>query len=199
MSLTDYEKNVRTHALLMGIAFLVVIPIGVLIARYLRTFTNRWWWAHWLINFIVAGPLIFTGWGMAPSANDLSGMPIDHHKTVGYVILGLYIAQIAIGLFIHAVRVPFLFIFHRPLQNYFHAILGLVILAMASYQIHDGIYTVWPFVTANIPPVKDSAKHAWLALLIIFWVLYFIGLAFLPRQYRQEREGSLLKQDKEAS
>lgn len=29
-----------------------------------------------------------------------------------------------------------------------------------------------------------------------FWVLYFIGLAFLPRQYRQEGEGRLLKQDK---
>ena len=41
MSLTEYEKKVRTHALLMGIAFLVIIPMGVLIARYLRTFTNR--------------------------------------------------------------------------------------------------------------------------------------------------------------
>jgi len=199
MALTDYEKKVRTHALLMGIAFLVVIPTGVLIARYLRTFTNRWWWAHSLINFIVAGPLVFAGWGMAGSAHHLSRMPIDHHKRVGYTILGLYIAQIVIGLFIHVVRVPFLFIFHRPPQNYFHAILGLVILAMAGYEIHDGIYTEWPFMTANIPPVKDSAKHAWLALLIIFWVLYFIGLAFLPRQYSQEREGSLLKQDKEAS
>ena len=41
MSLSEYEKKVRTHALLMGIAFLVIIPTGVLIARYLRTFTNR--------------------------------------------------------------------------------------------------------------------------------------------------------------
>jgi hypothetical protein len=41
MSLTDYDKKVRTHALLMGIAFLVIVPTGVLFARYLRTFTNR--------------------------------------------------------------------------------------------------------------------------------------------------------------
>ena len=40
-----------------------------------------------------------------------------------------------IGIFIHAVRVPFLFIAHRPPQNYFHATLGLVILAMAGYQV----------------------------------------------------------------
>jgi hypothetical protein len=111
---------------------------------------------------------------------------LTRKQRVGYAILGLYIAQIVIGVFIHSVRVPFLFIFHRPPQNYLHAILGLVILAMAGYQvrplppnvllplplillnqIHDGIYTEWPFMTANIPPVSDSAKHAWLALLIV--------------------------------
>jgi hypothetical protein len=41
MSLTEYEKKVRSHALLVAIAFLVVLPLGVLIPRYLRTFTNR--------------------------------------------------------------------------------------------------------------------------------------------------------------
>jgi hypothetical protein len=38
-------------------------------------------------------------------------------------------------MFIHFVRIPILFIAHRPPQNYLHAILGLVILAMASYQV----------------------------------------------------------------
>ena len=41
MSLTDYEVKVRNHAVLMGTAFLVILPTGVLIARYLRNFTNR--------------------------------------------------------------------------------------------------------------------------------------------------------------
>jgi hypothetical protein len=41
MALTEYEKKVRNHALLVGIAFLVIVPLGVLIPRYLRTFTNR--------------------------------------------------------------------------------------------------------------------------------------------------------------
>jgi hypothetical protein len=39
--MSDYRDHVRNHALLAGIAFLVVIPLGVLIPRYLRTFTNR--------------------------------------------------------------------------------------------------------------------------------------------------------------
>ena len=68
----------------------------------------------------------WTSWTVATS---------DNEQRVGYAILGLYIAQIVIGMFIHVVRVPFLFIFHRPPQNYFHAILGLVILAMAGYQV----------------------------------------------------------------
>ncbi|KAH9993162.1 hypothetical protein BJV77DRAFT_1067309 [Russula vinacea] len=199
MSLTDYEVKVRNHAVLMGTAFLVILPTGVLIARYLRNFTNRWWWAHWLTNFVVAGSLIFAAWGEASKAHQISGWPLDHHKRVGYAIISLYIAQVVIGAFIHFVRIPFLFVGHRPPQNYFHAILGLCILAMAGYQIHDGMYTEWPNLTGNIPPVKNSAKHAWLALLIIFWVLYGIGLAFLPRQYRQEAEGRLLNQDKDAS
>ena len=104
MSLNEYEKKVRNHALLAGIAFLVVVPIGVLIPRYLRTFTNRsvhllyhsrtrprrhsyplsarrrWWWAHWIINFVVAGALLIASWSEASDANSLSGFPSDDHK-----------------------------------------------------------------------------------------------------------------------
>ena len=41
------------------------------------------------------------------------------------------------------------------------------LLNLGLVQIYDGIYTEWPFMTGNIPPIKDSAKHAWLALLIV--------------------------------
>ncbi|KAI0291150.1 hypothetical protein BC826DRAFT_1023950 [Russula brevipes] len=194
---TEYRDHIRNHALLAGIAFLVVIPLGVLIPRYLRTFTNRWWWVHLVINFIVASPLVFASWGMAARANGIFPTPIDHHKKVGYTIFGLYIAQFVLGVFIHSVRVPFLFIVHRPPQNYLHALLGLAILALAAYQIHYGLYDEWPEMIGE--PVKDYVKHAWLALVIVFWALYAIGLVFLPRQYKQESEGRLLKQDKEAA
>jgi hypothetical protein len=73
-------------------------------------------------------------WILAPS--DCSSLRFSVTKQrLGYAIFGLYIAQIVIGLFIHFVRVPFLFLFHRPPQNYVHVILGLVILAMAGYQV----------------------------------------------------------------
>ena len=37
----EFKKNASAHGLLAGFAFLVVLPVGVLIARYTRTFTNR--------------------------------------------------------------------------------------------------------------------------------------------------------------
>ncbi|KAH9963750.1 hypothetical protein BC827DRAFT_1190607 [Russula dissimulans] len=196
--LSEYEKRVRDHAILASTAFLIVIPLGVLIPRYFRTFTNLWWWSHWLLNFFVASPLVFAAWGMAARAKHISHYPMDHHKRVGYAIISLYIAQLLLGAFIHFVRVPFLFVFHRPPQNYFHMVLGAVILTMSAYQIHYGLYHEWPKGTGNVHPIKGWAKHTWLALVITFWSLFVIGLALMPRQYKQEREGRLLKQDKEA-
>ena len=56
-------------------------------------------------------------------------------QKVGYAIISLYIAQLLLGMFIHFIRVPFLFVGHRPPQNYLHPVLGLLILAMADYQV----------------------------------------------------------------
>ena len=39
--LKQHEKDANIHSILMGLSFLVIIPAGTLIARYMRTFTNR--------------------------------------------------------------------------------------------------------------------------------------------------------------
>ncbi|KAI0291142.1 hypothetical protein BC826DRAFT_970123 [Russula brevipes] len=184
----DQKDTARDHALLAGTAFLVVIPLGVLVPRYLRTFTNQWFWAHLIINFLIACPLVFACWGMAVQIDEEDG-PLDHHKPIHSAGL--------VGHNYSCLRAPFLSIAHRSLQNYLHAVLGLAILSMAAYQIHNGLYEEWPDTIGE--PVKDSAKHAWLALVIVFWALYGIGLVFLPRQYKQEREGRPQTEDKEAS
>ena len=38
----DFKKDASVHGLLAGLSFLVVLPAGVLIARYMRTFNNRY-------------------------------------------------------------------------------------------------------------------------------------------------------------
>ncbi|TFY80455.1 hypothetical protein EWM64_g3556 [Hericium alpestre] len=187
--LTPLEKKARNHGLLLSVGFLIFVPLGVLVARYARTFTNKWWFGHWIINFIISSPLIFAGWALGHQATNMSGLGHfnDTHKKVGLTLLVLYCFQLVLGIFIHFIRTPALFIMHRSPQNYFHAILGFAILALAAYNIHYGLYTEWMFVTGNLHPVPMSAKDAWLALMIIFWALYGIGLLLLPRQWKQER------------
>lgn len=38
---------------------------------------------------------------------------------------------------------------------------------MPIAQVHYGLYTEWVFSTGNLHPVPESAKHAWLALIIV--------------------------------
>jgi len=40
-SLDPHDATIRNHGLLASLAFLVLIPLGTLIARYFRTFTTK--------------------------------------------------------------------------------------------------------------------------------------------------------------
>ena len=64
-------------------------------------------------------------------------MIISHvtEQRIGLFIIGLYIAQLVLGLFIHYIRIPFPAFGHRPPQNFLHAVQGLVILGLANYQV----------------------------------------------------------------
>jgi len=188
--LTYYEVKARNHALLCTIGFLILLPLGALLPRIIRTFTQRWWIAHFVIQFLLAGPIIFAGWALGyQTANELFTGPrfSDPHEKIGLALLILYLIQLFFGLFIHFVKIPF-FHGHRPPQNYFHAILGLAILALAAYQVHYGLTFEWAFATGNLHEVPKSAINAWEALVIIFWALYGLGLLLLPRQYSQEKQ-----------
>jgi hypothetical protein len=99
--LLPYEKKGRNHALLCTIGFMILLPIGVLVPRYLRTLTQRcvslynltvylfnlhlaarWWFAHWIIQFLISGPVIFAGWALGyQTTNELfSPRFSDHHE-----------------------------------------------------------------------------------------------------------------------
>ena len=57
------------------------------------------------------------------------------HRTIGQVLVFLYVAQVVIGLFIHYIKFPSLFGSHRPPQNYIHVLLGIAILALSAYNV----------------------------------------------------------------
>lgn len=90
----------------------------------------------------------------------------------------------------------------RPPQNYFHAVFGLTIIALAMYQIRTGYKVEWPMYTQLAVP--NGVNALWVAWCIVrpsvmvpfrhdahhvcqlLPILYAAGLWFLPKQYKQE-------------
>ncbi|KAF9049708.1 hypothetical protein BJ165DRAFT_939693 [Panaeolus papilionaceus] len=183
-----YQKMIIAHAVFAAVGFLVFLPFGALYARYLRTFIpTKWFQGHWIVQFLVAGISITIGVALGiQSVNEAGARHLDDtHKRWGIGIFSLYVVQCALGAVIHFVKNPHRA--RRPPQNYIHAIFGLLTIALSFYQVYTGFNREWPAATG-----RGAAPEA---VRIVFWVwlgivpfLYLAGLAFIPKQYRQESE-----------
>lgn len=60
------ENLIRLHAFLVSFGFLVLLPLGALVARYSRVYNVKLFPYHWKINFYVAGPIITVGVLLGP-------------------------------------------------------------------------------------------------------------------------------------
>jgi len=107
----------------------------------------------------------------------------DNNMKWGVAIFALYFAQAAFGAAVHWFKPRNSK--RRPLQNYMHAIIGLLVIALALYQVRTGYLVEWPLKAGlgNIPNAVNIVWYVWVALLP---VLYLVGLSLLPRQFRQE-------------
>lgn len=157
--LSAIEIKARNHAILCTVGFLILLPLGVLLARYARTFTRTyvvlfppdvfdlicffvdesWFWGHAVMQLVISGPVIFAGWSMGHDlANQLELEELhDPHQQIGIALLAMYVTQLLLGTFIHFVKLQGLFRGYRPPQNYLHVVLGLAILALAAYQVRN--------------------------------------------------------------
>ncbi|KAJ4478806.1 hypothetical protein C8J55DRAFT_549803 [Lentinula edodes] len=212
--LQPLEIMAKNHAILSTTGFLILLPVGVLVARYARTFTpvyvvipsptwisGIWFPVHFVVQLFLSGPVIFAAWYYGWKTSDVLGLGhfLDPHQKMGLALLILYVLQLLLGLFTHFIKLrsPFGPGTRSP-QNYFHVFLGLVILVLAAEQVHYGLYIEWAFATGGLHVVPMAAKRAWIALIVIFWVLYLAGLALVPRQFSQEkraRHGTPTKSD----
>lgn len=181
--LVTYERMIEVHAALFSTAFLIVLPIGALVAR-LRTLNSLWFPSHWILQFYLAGPLVLAAFIVVVTAVKQHGLGHfnDTHKRVGLALFVMYIVQCAIGAFIHFVKSKRM---RRPPQNYLHAVLGLAIIGLALYQVHLGYTTEWRLYVAGKIPI--GVNVAWTVWVVVIPVLYTLGLFLLPRQLRQER------------
>jgi hypothetical protein len=94
------------------------------------------------MQLVISGPVIFAGWSIGHHlAEELEVDNLhDPHQKIGEALLGLYVAQLLLGMVIHFFKTPKLLNGHRPPQNYLHAILGLAIIALAGFQVLPAYY-----------------------------------------------------------
>lgn len=88
--------------------------------------------------FSVAGPIIIAGWAMGVHSVKQAESPKlgDTHKKLGVALFVLYLAQVMGGLIVHFFTPAWSpKILRRPVQNYMHAIMGIVIIALAFWQV----------------------------------------------------------------
>ncbi|KAF7357935.1 CBD9-like protein [Mycena venus] len=183
---TPYQRKVVTHAILCVVGFALLLPSGVLLARYLRTFTPTWYTGHWIAQFVLAGPTIIAGIVMGFKASGPFNYKLmDNHKKTGIVLFALYLTQCIIGALIHYVKAKNAT--RRPPQNYFHAVFGITIIVLSMYQIRTGYHYEWPTYT-GLGSVPNGVNALWMFWVVILPVMYAVGLLFLKKQYRQEKE-----------
>lgn len=82
----------------------------------------------------------------------------------GVAIFALYFAQAAFGAAVHWFKPRNSK--RRPLQNYLHAIFGLLIIALALYQVRTGFLVEWPLKVGlgNIPNAVNIVWYVWVAV-----------------------------------
>ncbi|TFK74258.1 hypothetical protein BDN72DRAFT_789463 [Pluteus cervinus] len=182
--LDSRRQLIIVHATFVFLGFLVTLPAGALLARYTRTFSSSWFQGHWKLQFIVAGFFIVIGVALGiTSVAQGSGRHLKTTHTMwGVILLVLYILQLSLGAFIHFKKDPNSR--RRPPQNYGHAVLGLLIIATAFYQVHTGYTEEYPN-TFGVP-VPGAINVVWYIWVVLLPLLYAGGLAYLPRQFRME-------------
>lgn len=84
--LARYEKLVVVHGVLVSVGFLVLLPLGALVARWGRTMTTHWLRAHWALNTILGFPIVAIGWVLGPLAvSDQGAMHLrDTHMVYSF-------------------------------------------------------------------------------------------------------------------
>ncbi|TDL21688.1 CBD9-like protein [Rickenella mellea] len=191
-----YQKLIIAHASVSSIAFLVFLPFGALLARYLRTFSPSWFRGHWIVQFGLGGPLAITGVALGIASVSSQGVKHldDDHKKWGIGLLILYLVQCSLGGVIHFFKPSpsSRFSGRRPPQNYTHAVLGLAIIVLGFVQVRSGYHTEWPKMTGRSVP--NAVGIVWYIWLVVLPLAYGAGLFLLPRQFAQEKTSHLAGQ-----
>lgn len=86
-------------------------------------------------------------------------------QRLGLAVFILYLVQVFIGTVIHKFK-PKSAAIRRPLQNYFHVVLGILIIILSFVQVRSGYKVEYPQATGRLPLPKaaDIVFYLWAAV-----------------------------------
>lgn len=175
--LTKQNRVWIAHMVFMIVAWMLCFPIGILVARYGRTFFT-WLPKHRIIQS-VGFLFVFIGFFLAVGGVSLMGQShfSNTHEKLGLALFILLFVQILLGVASHSLKKRK----GKRYIGYVHIPFGLIMFGLSVWQIHEG-FERWQW---QPPAYASYIIYAWAALM---FVLYVIGFAFLPKELKQNRE-----------
>ncbi|KAB5590629.1 hypothetical protein CTheo_5939 [Ceratobasidium theobromae] len=190
----------RIHAWCMATGFFILLPLGSVLARYLRAYLpfQTWLSVHATIQLLLALPIICVGFGVGVHLAMYNGQFKNPHTRIGLSLFLMYWVQLALGIITAGTpsvplgsansgspdtRHP---IKARPWYALLHVFWGVSMIIVAAVQVRRGYTIEWPEKRGQ--DASESVNRAWKAWVVIIPVLYLGGLALLlRRQWSQER------------
>lgn len=161
----------------MIIGWMLLAPIGMLLARYGRT-TFKWFPWHRNVQYGAAVFILIAFILGIVAVSESTGL--EHfsgtHTRLGIALVILLAVQLSLGQVAHVVRARF----GVRYVGLLHAPLGLTLFALSVYNIHKG-FRFWRWQPTM---AADYIIYAWAALVA---VLYLAGAALLPREIREAK------------
>ncbi|XP_071723298.1 cytochrome b561 and DOMON domain-containing protein At3g07570-like [Rutidosis leptorrhynchoides] len=131
---TSYSSLKRVHGILNAVGWGVLLPIGAMIARYLKHIGSYWLYAHssiQLSGFTIGLAGIVSGLIL----NDRIDINVAKHKIIGLIVITLGCLQI-IAILIRPSKDSKV----RKLWNWYHHNVGRVLIVLAAFNVFYGVH-----------------------------------------------------------
>ncbi|XP_010906737.2 cytochrome b561 and DOMON domain-containing protein At3g25290 [Elaeis guineensis] len=134
------EKNI--HGILNAVSWGILLPIGAIIARYLKAFKSldpAWFYLHVLCQ-LIGYALGVTGWGIGLNLGSKSkGVRYTTHRNLGISLFSLATLQIT-ALFLRPKKDHK----YRAYWNIYHQVVGLAIILLGIINVFRGLQILNP-------------------------------------------------------
>ncbi|KAG9157757.1 hypothetical protein Leryth_017845 [Lithospermum erythrorhizon] len=145
----------RSHGVLNMLSWGIMMPIGAMVARYLRKYDPLWFYSHIMIQsvaFILGVSGIICGLVL----NDRLDENVDRHKTIGIIVLLFGCLQV-----IAFLARPDKESKVRKFWNWYHFTVGRVLIMLAVVNVFIGI---------QLADAGSGWKASYAVVLVIFFI-----------------------------